>query len=224
MSLSVIIPTLNEADTITATIRAVRGQQPHEIIVVDGGSTDDTVACTAEADRVVASPRGRSAQMNAGAAAARGDQLLFLHADCNPGEGALSAAVECLRRPAVVAGCFRMRVDASDRVYRVIDFCATARVRLTGLIYGDQGLFVRRDVFEQVGGFPPVRLLEDVLLSMALRRRGRIGVADAAIAVSPRRWQRQGVVRQTLRNWALTALAAAGVHPDRLAAFYPAVR
>jgi rSAM/selenodomain-associated transferase 2 len=224
MPLSVIIPTLNEASTIAATIRAVRRQHPDEIIVVDGGSSDDTIQCAAEAHLVVRSPRGRAAQMNAGAAAARGDRLLFLHADCELAEGALAAAMDCLRRPGVVAGCFRMRVRAAGVVYRLIDFCATARVRLTGVVYGDQGLFVRRDVFEEMGGFPAVRLMEDMLLSRQLCRRGRVVVAAADIGVSPRRWERQGVVWQTLRNWTLTALAAAGVHPDRLAPFYPAVR
>jgi hypothetical protein len=117
-----------------------------------------------------------------------------------------------------------MRVASPRPMFRLIDACATARVRLTGLVYGDQGLFVMRRLFERVGGFPPLRLMEDVFLSRALQRLGRIAVAPRRVYVSPRRWERQGVVRQTLRNWALTALAAAGVHPDRLARFYPAVR
>jgi rSAM/selenodomain-associated transferase 2 len=224
MPLSVIIPMLNEATTIAATIQAVRRQGPREIIVVDGGSSDDTVLQAADADLVVASDRGRARQMNTGAAVAQGDLLLFLHADCHLEEGALSAAVECLRRRRVVAGCFRMQVQAAAAIYRLIGFCATARVRLTGIVYGDQGLFVRREDFMGVGGFPEVRLMEDVLISRRLRRRGRIVVAEAEVLVSPRRWQRQGLVRQTLRNWALTALATAGVSPDSLARFYPAVR
>jgi rSAM/selenodomain-associated transferase 2 len=224
MSLSVIIPTLNEESCIAQTLRALRDQKPDEILVVDGGSTDGTPARACEADRMLRAPRGRAAQMNHGAACARGDVLLFLHADCSLGPGALRAACECLGRPGVVAGCFRMRVAAAGPLFRLIDACATARVRLTGLVYGDQGLFVRRDAFERAGGFPPVRLLEDLLLSQALRRLGRVAVAPAPIHVSPRRWLRQGLVRQTLRNWTLTALAAAGVHPDRLAAYYPAVR
>jgi hypothetical protein len=117
-----------------------------------------------------------------------------------------------------------MTVTAAAPVYRLIDACATSRVRLTGLVYGDQGLFVRRSVFERVGGFPPLRLMEDLYISRALRRLGRVVVVPRRIFVSPRRWRHQGVVRTSLRNWALTALAAAGVHPDRLAAFYPAVR
>ena len=117
-----------------------------------------------------------------------------------------------------------MTVTAPGLVYHLIDACATARVRLTGLVYGDQGLFVERRRFEHSGGFPLLRLMEDVFLSKTLRRQGRMVVAPRRIFVSPRRWQRQGVVRQTLRNWTLTALAAGGVHPDRLAAFYPVVR
>jgi hypothetical protein len=117
-----------------------------------------------------------------------------------------------------------MSVTATGLLYRLIGACATARVRLTGLIYGDQGLFVERRLFSKIGGFPTLRLMEDMLLSKALRREGRVVVAPRRIFVSPRRWQRQGILRQTLRNWTLTALAAGGVHPDRLAAFYPVVR
>src|SRR5205085_12185002 len=144
-----------------------------------------------------------------------------LHADCTPERGALADAERLLRRPGVVAGCFTMTVGAAGLLYRSIDACATARVRLTGLVYGDQGLFLRRADFERLGGFPRLRLMEDVFFSRTLRRRGRIVVSPRRLFVSPRRWQRAGLLRQTLRNWALTALAAGGVHPDRLAALYP---
>src|SRR5262249_32161575 len=123
-----------------------------------------------------------------------------------------------------VAGCFRMHVRAAGPLYRCLDGAATARVRLTGLVYGDQGLFLRRDLFERLGGVPRLRFLEDLFFSRELRRRGRIAVASRRIFVAPRRWQRVGLVGQTLRNWTLTALAAGGVPPDRLAPFYPAVR
>jgi rSAM/selenodomain-associated transferase 2 len=224
MTLSVIIPTLNEAAGIAATLRALRREKPDEVLVVDGGSTDGTPELAAGADHVLSAPPGRASQMNCGAAAARGDVLLFLHADCTLEPGALAVARRCLDRPGVAAGCFRMRVAAAGALFRLIDACATARVRLTGLVYGDQGLFVRRDVFARAGGFPEVRLMEDVLLSRALRRLGRVVVAPRHVHVSPRRWRRVGLLRQTLRNWTLTALAAAGVHPDRLADHYPAVR
>jgi rSAM/selenodomain-associated transferase 2 len=224
MNISVVIPTLNEEGCLAGTLAALRLQHPREIIVADGGSSDGTRQAAAGADLFLEAPRGRAAQMNAGAARARGDVLLFLHADSIPEEGALVEAERLLLRPGVAAGCFRMRVRADGPLYRLIDACATARVGLTGLAYGDQGLFVRRAVFERAGGFAPLRLMEDVFLSRALSRLGRVVVSSRRIFVSPRRWQHSGMVRQTLRNWTLTALAAGGVHPDRLAAFYPVVR
>jgi rSAM/selenodomain-associated transferase 2 len=221
---SVIIPTLNEEGTIGACIRSARAQHPAEIIVVDGGSQDGTVAQAREANLVLTAPRGRAAQMNAGVEKATGKSLLFLHADCELASSALVEATSLLAKPGIAAGCFSMTVRAEGALYRSIDACASARVRLTGLMYGDQGLFVRRADFEAVGGFPPLRFMEDVFLSRLLCRRGRIAVARAKIFVSPRRWQKAGLLRQSVRNWALTALAASGIHPDRLAAAYPVVR
>ena len=218
-------PALNEKAAIPAAIESVRRQRPHEILVADGGSTDATVRVAGPlADRVLTAPRGRAAQMNAGAAAAAGDVLLFLHADCTLEDGAVAEAVRRLRSPRVAAGCFAMRVDADGYWFRSIDGCATARVRLTGIPYGDQGLFLTRKTFDRAGGFPPVRFMEDVLLGLRLRRLGRVVVARKRVFVSARRWRRVGVVRQTLRNWGFTALAAAGVHPDRMAAYYANVR
>lgn len=224
MSISIVIPTWNEASCIAETIRSLRGERPHEIIVVDGGSNDATIALAAEADRVVTSEPGRALQMNAGAAIASGAHLLFLHADCRLEAGALRAIERTLARPAVVAGCLSMRVEAEAWGFRSIDACATARVRFTGIIYGDQGLFLRRRDFEQLGGFPALRFMEDVFFSRRLQSRGRVVVVNKKIYVSPRRWRKVGLVQQTLRNWTLTALAVAGVSPDRLAEYYPRVR
>lgn len=224
MNFSVIIPTLNEEGCLADTLRHLRDERPYEILVVDGGSTDTTCSIAESGARLLHGPRGRAAQMNHGAAHATGEALLFLHADCRLESGALEAAARCLRRRSVAAGCFRMRVEAEGVVFRMIDAAATARVRLTGLVYGDQGLFLTRGRFDEVGGFPRLRLMEDVFISKSLRRTGRVEVSPRRIYVSPRRWRHQGVVRQTLRNWTLTALAARGVHPDGLATFYPVVR
>jgi hypothetical protein len=150
--------------------------------------------------------------------------LLFLHADCTLQAGALAEVARLLARRDIVGGCFTMTVRAAGALYRSIDACASARVRLTGLIYGDQGLFLRRRDFEHLGGFPRLRLMEDVFFSRTLSQHGRTVVGRSRIFVSPRRWQQTGLIRQTLRNWTLTALAAAGVHPDRLARYYPQVR
>jgi rSAM/selenodomain-associated transferase 2 len=224
MSVSIIIPTWNEGAGIAETIRSLRAQQPCEIIVVDGGSTDATLQQARDADLTLLSRPGRAFQMNAGGAAARGDLLLFLHADCRLEPGALLAIQRTLARPKILAGCFSMRVDADGWRFRSIDSCATARVRWTGIAYGDQGLFLRHEDFRRLGGFPPIRFMEDVFFSQRLARLGRIVVLPQKIFVSPRRWQKVGLVRQTLHNWTLTALALAGVAPDRLAEYYPKVR
>jgi rSAM/selenodomain-associated transferase 2 len=227
MSVSVIIPTLNEVSCLAETLISLKEQQPHQIIVVDGGSQDTTceIASTSNHDVLVLhSPPGRARQMNLGAAHATCDVLVFLHADCQLESGALEAAEKCLQKPKVVAGCFQMHVDAPGGLYRWIDAWASARVRITCLIYGDQGLFLRREDFHRLGGFPIIRLMEDVFFSRTLRNEGRIIALPKRIYVSPRRWKKAGVIRQTLRNWTLMGLAAGGIHPDRLAAFYPETR
>ena len=147
MSVSIIIPTWNEASCIAQTIRELRTQSPREIIVVDGGSTDATVELAKEADRVLVSAPGRAMQMNAGAAQASGDFLLFLHADCRLEAGALRGIERALARPTVVAGCFAMRVEADGWGFRSIDACASARVRLTGT-----GAATTKDSLFQPGG------------------------------------------------------------------------
>src|SRR5262249_29713723 len=141
--------TWNEESCLAETLLLLRQQRPHQIIVVDGGSTDATcrIAATA-ADLLLLSPRGRALQMNLGASQATGDVLLFLHADCILETGALEQAQRVLQAKGIVAGCFRMTVRAAGFLYRMIDFCATARVRMTGLVYGDEGLFLRRALFE----------------------------------------------------------------------------
>jgi rSAM/selenodomain-associated transferase 2 len=224
MTVSVIIPTLNEESCLADTIRSVRALQPLEIIVVDGGSSDGTAAAAAGADAFLCAPRGRAVQMNHGARRACGELLLFLHADCTLEAGALEAARRCLRLPGVVACCFRQTVVADHRLYRAVDLCANLRVRLTGMAYGDQGLCIRRPIFEALAGFPELPLMEDVGLSRRLRRHGRLVLASKRIFVSSRRWRQAGIVRQTLRNWGLTGMAALGVPPSMLERFYPVVR
>jgi rSAM/selenodomain-associated transferase 2 len=222
---SIIVPTLNEASVLGDALEHLRGHDPHEVIVVDGGSSDGSADLARSAGvSVLTGVQGRAAQMNLGAAHATGEMLLFLHADCTLEPDSLDAAWRTLREYRVAAGCFRMRVRAEPWIYRMIDAAATARVRTTGLIYGDQGLFLTREMFDRVGGFPALRFMEDVFISFGLRRLGRMRVAPATIHVSARRWQKQGPIRQSIRNWTLTALAAAGVHPDKLAAYYPIVR
>jgi rSAM/selenodomain-associated transferase 2 len=224
MRISVIIPTLNEEACLPGTLLSVRALQPLEIIVVDGGSTDGTVASAQGADLVLAAPRGRAVQMNHAARHARGELLLFLHADCFLEPGALEAARLCFRTPNVAGCCFRQEVLASPWLYRCVDWCAGMRVRVTGLAYGDQGLCIRREVFSSLGGFPELPFMEDLFFARRLRKRGRVVVAPARVFVSPRRWRQAGILKQTIRNWSLTLLAEMGMSPQRLARHYPIVR
>jgi rSAM/selenodomain-associated transferase 2 len=224
MRLSVIIPTLDEARRIADVIARTRALGECEIIVVDGGSTDGTLDRAAAADRTLITPRGRALQQNAGAAAAAGDVLLFLHADCWLEPGAIAAIEAVLRDARCIGGCFRQTIDAPGPGYRLLEHCNALRVRVLGWAYGDQGLFLRRSVFEALGGFPPVPLMEDLFLSKQLRPCGRLRVLDHRLHVSPRRWERTGILRQTLRNWRLIALAHCGVTLEHLAGRYNDVR
>jgi rSAM/selenodomain-associated transferase 2 len=226
MRVSVIIPTLNEATTIARTLRQLKTQDCDEIIVADAMSADGTATLARrEGVAVVDSSRGRSVQQNRGAAASSGDLLVFLHADCRLEDGAIAALRRYLaRHPKVPGGCFRMRIEDSHPLYRVIDTAAHLRAGLLGLPYGDQGIFIRRSVFESLGGFPETPLMEDVMISLKLRHKGRLTVLPARIFVSPRRWHQCGIIRQTLKNWALTAAATLGVSTEFLARFYPHIR
>lgn len=221
---SVVIPTLNEARQIHETIRETRRLGADEIIVVDGGSRDETLTNAVAADAVIVSAAGRAIQQNAGALACRGDVLVFLHADSRLGEGAIDAARERMSESSDVGGCFRQQIDAEGWIYRVVEWGNHQRAKWLGRAYGDQGIFVRRETFTAIGGFPEVKLLEDVLLVKQLRKRGRFRPLPHRIHTSARRWQQVGVVRQTLRNWTILFLARLGVSPDWLAARYPPVR
>jgi rSAM/selenodomain-associated transferase 2 len=226
MRVSVIIPTLNEATTIVQALRQLKTQNCDEIIVADAMSPDGTASLARrECVVVVESSRGRGVQQNRGVAASSGDLLVFLHADCRLEEGAIVMLRRySARHPKVPGGCFRMTIEDTHPLYRAIDTAAQLRAGLLGLPYGDQGIFMRRSVFERIGGFPETRLMEDVMISLKLKHAGRLAVLPARIFVSPRRWRRCGVIRQTLKNWALTAAAALGVSTELLARFYPHIR
>ncbi len=224
LPISVIIPTLNEAGRIAELIAATRQVGVCEIIVVDGGSTDGTLDRAISADVVLSSEPGRAKQQNAGAMASHGEALLFLHADCQLPAGAFEALRAALQDGRTVGGCFQQRIEADGWAYRWLERGNAWRVRWLGMAYGDQGIFIRRDVFEELGRFADVRLMEDVLLMKRLRRTGRFVLLDARLSISARRWQRHGIVRQTLRNWLLLILAICGVSPNHLARFYPNTR
>lgn len=225
MKISVIIPTLNEESCLARTIDRLWQESPAEVIVSDGGSEDGTVRIALQHATVLRVCRGRAVQQNAGAFRACGDAVLFLHADCWLESGWQEAIRRALSRPGCIAGCFRMCIDAEGWLYRAIERGGDLRARWFGLPYGDQGIFMLRETFHRLGGFPPVAFMEDLLFMRRARRFGRIAWVPLPIHISPRRWQRTRILRQTLRNWTLTALAVWGnVHPDRLRDYYPDVR
>jgi rSAM/selenodomain-associated transferase 2 len=221
MTVSVVVPTLDEADALPRTLAAARQAGVGEIVVVDGGSRDATAAVARPlADRVLECAPGRARQMNAGAAAARGDVLLFLHADTLLPPGAAALVGRALDAQGAVGGRFDVRLDADGVAYRVIERAISLRSRLTGVATGDQAIFVRRAVFERLGGYPPLPLMEDIALCRALKREGRMVALRDTVLTSARRWRRHGVARTVLLMWALRAAYYAGVSPERLARVY----
>jgi rSAM/selenodomain-associated transferase 2/rSAM/selenodomain-associated transferase 1 len=221
---SVIIPALNEERNIAATLRAV-GQSPcHEVIVVDGGSTDATVQRAREAGaNILTSKPGRARQMNAGAAATEGGSLLFLHADTLLPPGWREVIPRTLCAPGVTAGAFRFRIAGSFAGKSFIEWTTGFRSRWLQRPYGDQGLFLPRALFEEMEGFADLPFMEDYEFAARLRRRGRIVTVGEAALTSARRWKTLGIVRTTLRNQWMLAAYHLGVSPQRLATRYRAM-
>lgn len=216
-ALSVVIPTLNEEKRIFETVRSVRDQA--EVLVVDGGSEDATVDAAGRAGaRVILSPRGRGVQLDRGAREARGDWIVFLHADTRLEHGWDLALLSL--DPDVLGGAFRLAVDSPRRAYRVIEAGVALRCRLFRLPFGDQAIFVRRASYGMVGGFPPFPLMEDVVFSQRLARAGRMAFPRPRAFTSARRWEEGGVIATTVRNLGLQALFACGLPPERLARYY----
>ncbi len=221
---SVIIPVYNEEATIQDVLNSLPVTDDREVIVVDGGSADKTVELARPFQvRIVSASKNRALQMNEGAAVARGNVLLFLHADTILDDGALEAVQDCVKT-GYVGGCFTHRIDSERIIYRIIEASGNLRARLFRVFYGDQGIFVRKDVFLSIGGFDDVRLFEDVIFSKRLRREGKVKVLRKKARCSPRRWERQGVVRATLINWLVTIGFVLGISPSRLKRVYRDVR
>ena len=215
--LSVISPTLNEAACIGETIDRVRGQA-HEVIVVDGGSSDGTREVASQCGaRVIVAPCGRGRQQNAGAAAASGNTLLFLHADTRLPPNFSDLIRRALAQPGVSAGAFRLPLDSSARGLRLVERMAALRCRLLQLPYGDQGLFVTAEHFRAAGGFPDSAIMEDYELVRRLQRLGRIVTLDEPAATSARRWLKLGVWKATWTNQVCLAAYRFGVPSDRIA-------
>jgi rSAM/selenodomain-associated transferase 2 len=251
VTITVVVPTLNEERMLPSILHRVAGLGFDEIVVVDGGSTDlsrkvvEDYMCdvrtslwtrqhstaapeTSNVEHpgliLITAPPGRGSQMNAGAAASRSDVLLFLHADTSLPEDARAAIEQALKDPGCVAGRFDVRFDADTQLSRLTGRLMNWRSRLTGIATGDQAVFVRRTAFERLGGFADIPIMEDVDLSRRLKRLGRIAALNRSVVTSYRRWTSCGPVRTIMLMWALRFLYWTGISPHRLHHLYGTIR
>jgi rSAM/selenodomain-associated transferase 2 len=223
LTVSIVVPVLNEADWIEACLTAIVADFAScELVVVDGGSTDRTVERAAGMARVVHSLRGRGPQLNAGAAATTGDVIWFLHADTRIDRCALEQVQRVMADPEVVGGGLSIRFHRSSRALDYLAWSSNQRARRLGHIFGDQAMFVRRRVFEQLGGFADIALMEDFDLSRRLHRHGRLVLLDAMATASARRFDAHGTWRMIAFMQYLKLLFVGGADPLRLAARYQA--
>ena len=221
MRLSVIIPALNEEKSIAATLKSVMAVEPHEIIVVDGGSTDRTCAiCRDFGIEAFSSPRGRAKQMNLGASQATGEVLLFVHADTRLPSSASHDILRALTDPQIVGGRFDVSLDGEHRMLKIIGAMISWRSRLSKIATGDQAIFVRRQVFVELGGYPDLPLMEDVGLSRELKRRGTVACLRSRVVTSARRWEAEGIWRTMFKMWALKSLYLLGFSTFHLKRYY----
>ena len=225
MKLSIVIATLNRLKWLQQCItssRASCGDIEHEVIVVDGDPHGATLSAIHQKDVIkVFSLRGRGRQMNKGATVAKGKLLLFLHTDTELPEDAFSVITSFMQSASFVGGAFELGIDSSRPVFRLIERMVSARTRFTNIPYGDQAIFIKRDFFHEINGFREIPLMEDVELMRRIKQRGyRICIIPRKLKTSPRRWEREGVLYCTLRNWALVSLYSLGVSPEKLVKFY----
>jgi rSAM/selenodomain-associated transferase 2 len=217
---------LNEEKTLGRCLSSLRLSEYEELIVVDGGSVDATTSIAREyTDKVINSEKGRGAQMNAGAETADGDILLFLHADCVLPEEGFNVIREIISDAKVSAGGFRLSIEHPAFAFRIIERGANLRSALTRLVYGDQGLFIRKEMFLNLGGFKEIPLMEDVEISQRLKRAGKIAFVNPPIRTLPRRWLKEGPMYTTLRDWAIAiAYTVFKVRPEKLIKHYGNIR
>lgn len=221
LSISIIIPTRNEAEHIAQTVERATDNNVCEILVVDCGSADETQKIALQRGaRVISSPPGRAQQMNAGAAVAQGDILLFLHGDTLLPLGFADLVTTLINKKGVIAGAFSLAINLPGTGPLIVSAMTNVRSRALQLPYGDQGLFLPRHTFFEAGGYPDEPLLEDVLLVRRLKQKGRIAIAKSSVLTSGRRWRELGLVRTTLINQAIILGHLAGIPTQRLQSWY----
>ncbi|TSA44958.1 MAG: glycosyltransferase [Deltaproteobacteria bacterium] len=222
---SVILPVLNEAAIINSMmdhLEDLEGSDQCECIVVDGTPDGSTIKAVIGHDvYCMKSPQGRARQMNAGAAAARGEILIFLHADTRLPRNALNMINQTMTQQTLIGGAFDLRIDSERPMLKIIARIASLRSRLTRIPYGDQAIFIRRDYFNQMGRYPEILLMEDVALMRRIKKAGgRIGFIAEPVITSARRWENEGIFYATARNWILLSAYILGVSPGKLAKYY----
>jgi rSAM/selenodomain-associated transferase 2 len=219
--ISIIIPAINEASNIKQTIATTQPSTNIEVIVVDGGSQDDTVAIAESLGvKVISSSPGRALQMNTGAALASGEILLFLHADTLLPVGFDEMIRAALQQPGVIAGAFALRINADLASLRLVEKGVYWRSRFLQMPYGDQAIFITKKVFQQVGDFPELPIMEDFELIRRLKRLGKITVLSVAVVTSARRWLQKGVFKTTLINQVVIIAYLLGIKPVQLRTWY----
>lgn len=223
--ISVVVPVLNEEGIVIPFLRRLTRFQGIEIVVVDGGSQDRTLPLLQDFSRrhsvgVSVAPGGRARQMNEGAARSTGDILFFLHVDSSPPQTGMESILEAMKAKDVVGGAFRLQIDSRSLFLRMVSRAANARSRYFGLPFGDQGVFVRRDVFEKLGGYADLPLMEDVDFIRRLKKSGQVILLKEAVTTSARKWNQEGYLYNSLRNVILLVLYFLGVSPRRLGWWY----
>ena len=226
IKISIIVPVLNEEKTLGKTLSGLPVTDSEELIIVDGKSSDRTLSIAREfTDRVFVTEKGRGHQMNVGAKGAGGNILLFLHADCIlPGDG-FKIIRETRKDKRVSAGAFHLGIDHPSFRFRIIERAVHLRSCITRIPYGDQGIFMRKEVFEKIGGFSEICLMEDIEISKRLKKAGKIAFVKPLIRTSPRRWLKEGLTYTTLRDWCLSlSYTFLKISPEKLIRHYRDVR
>lgn len=223
--ISIIIPVFNESQIINSTIDYLYNLDfagDFEIIVVDGNPAGTTINTITNADvKKIIGKKGRGSQMNQGAAVANGDVLLFLHADTLPSHDALNQIIAATKQHDIMGGAFDLGIRSEKKIFRLIEIAASMRSRLTRIPYGDQAIFLKKRFFDQIGGFKDIPIMEDVELMQRVKKTGKkIKFMARKVQTASRRWETEGIIFCTLRNWALITLFLLGVSPEKLKKFY----